>query len=993
MQSPSSQLKHTLVKAGAGAGKTRGLVEKIVDVYQLFRAQGQTPRIVLTTFTRKATQELKERLLTKACDLQDARLLQFVSDSSKLQISTIHGLLNIFLKQFGHLAGLEAGFQVLSEEEAEKMARQSLRDILVEHPEELAWLQTYGFQRLLAMCRRFVPEELEHNGLQVVTVEELEQMADLEFEKVRTQALELASTILEEVDEPKWVEYGQSLKVFARDWPGGELVGLPKKVTRSAKTKPWEHLHQRVDDFYDDIKGQFQDDSKSKIWDRSRWPSLVQEWRRFLPFAQAFARHYSRTKDQQGRLEMSDLELKTLEIVREHPELAGLFAANWDFWMIDEYQDTSPIQVACLKALMGENSKRYIVGDPQQSIYLFRGADVGVFARAQVEIESIGGEILHLRRNYRSRADLLSFMNDFMTSVASDFTAMEPHPEKIDTKLDPCALFWQTQDQESEVKAVVSRVEELLQKGARLDDICVLGRTHDVLLSASKALKSFGYPTHLHAARGFTERREIIDAGALWKFLVNPHDNLNLLTLLRSGWFYVEDYLLAEWMKERPTSLWRELESRADCGPSVQKLIAARKLLEQCSVASAFEQTLCSAAYLDLCLLDDPAGRKESNLWKLIWKARALSREGGNSLLDLLGERKGDPTESSEGDAASAQEPNCINLMTIHGSKGLEFEHIIVPGAGQAPNKSNTAVLSVREGKMSFPVWDDGDGEFVSSPMDYMVMKQQREREMREFDRWLYVAVTRAKSSLTLIWSKINNDSWASRSSWFKRAVGQESSDGFAVEIRDSAPEPNAYVAMAAAAPSIRPLWSETSSHASTTESATSSVTQLIEATKLGRTFKPTEALRRWQSQSIGLQIHRALEALKYGHSLADELPADTKAAVDFVLGLANPPMPALIETGQVEWGFQVKTERGVIEGQIDLWGQAQQKIFIVDYKTGSDRAMDDAFRQLSLYAWALRRFGHKDPMEMVIIYPLKKKIESRSFSDDLFLGWEKEFS
>src|SRR5689334_3486826 len=109
MQSAAFELKDTMVRAGAGAGKTTGLVNKVIEVYRQFHAHGQTgPRIVLTTFTRKATQELKERLILRAVSEKDADLLQFVSDSSRLHISTIHGLLNIFLKQVGHLAGLDS---------------------------------------------------------------------------------------------------------------------------------------------------------------------------------------------------------------------------------------------------------------------------------------------------------------------------------------------------------------------------------------------------------------------------------------------------------------------------------------------------------------------------------------------------------------------------------------------------------------------------------------------------------------------------------------------------------------------------------------------------------------------------------------------------------------------------------------------------------------------------------------------------------------------
>jgi hypothetical protein len=153
-------------------------------------------------------------------------------------------------------------------------------------------------------------------------------------------------------------------------------------------------------------------------------------------------------------------------------------------------------------------------------------------------------------------------------------------------------------------------------------------------------------------------------------------------------------------------------------------------------LARAFEQGLCDAAYLDLSLINDPAGRKESNLWKLIMKARELEQEGGKSILNFLGEEPGsDLLDVTEGDATSAQEPNCINLMTIHGSKGLQFEHVIVPRMGESPRTSHTPPLDAQEGKFFFPIFDDRDSEgdhkspFTPSPLDYVKVRDQRERE------------------------------------------------------------------------------------------------------------------------------------------------------------------------------------------------------------------------------------------------------------------------
>ncbi|MGE0527378.1 MAG: UvrD-helicase domain-containing protein, partial [Bdellovibrionales bacterium] len=709
MSSPASELKSELVRAGAGAGKTRGLVNTVVEVFRHFQARGEQPRIVLTTFTRKATQELKERLILRACSDRDAALLQFVSDPGRLQISTIHGLLNLFLRQVGHLAGIDAGFQLISEAEGDHLARQVLRDVLVEHPEGLRWLETYGFDRVLQMCRRFDGAARgaaymgESPGLEPAGMEDLQAAADRVIASWRERLRQLVHEFEAGTDDRGWLSFAAGINDFVARWSGdgAELGELPTKPRRSKKCEHLEPLHER----YDDVVKEFKTEMGRTCWNRNLWPDMVASWREFAGLGRAFAHKMATLKEGQARFEMEDLELKSMEVLRAQPFLGSVFAANWDFWMIDEYQDTSPLQVACLKALMAAQP-RYFVGDPQQSIYLFRGAEVSVFSATEEELKASGAAIRELRRNYRSEPDLLLWINDFMSSLGAGFAHMDPREDPAPPTRS-CVTFFKAEDADQELKAIVTRVQELVRNGVGLERICVLGRTHRNLVEVSRALRNFGYPTHVHAARGFGQRREVLDARALWKFLVNPHDNSNLIQLLRSPWFFIEDYRIEEWMADKPRSLWCKLLSIEESTDSVIRLCRAQDQVAQLGLVRAFEESLCAAAYVDLSLVNDPAGRKESNLWKLILRAHTLEKDGG-SVLDLLEDDGSDPMDSQEGDAASAQEPNCINLMTIHGSKGLEFDHVILPRMGESPRTSHTPPLETDGGRFFFPVWDKG---------------------------------------------------------------------------------------------------------------------------------------------------------------------------------------------------------------------------------------------------------------------------------------------
>ncbi len=982
MSGTPSELKEFVVRAGAGAGKTYGLVERVTAVYREFAKAKRRPRIVLTTFTRKATQELKERLILKACETKDPAYLQFVSDPLSLHISTIHGLLNVFLKQVGHLAQLDSGFQIMDEREATRLARRAWREVLIRHPNGLRWFEDFGLNRTLKMVRAFDLKSREWGPLSPAVLKDIEEVANQRKQEWRTKLYELSARVLEEAAGKSWEKFGMELRRFADEWP----ESLPRKPSRSSKNPEYEDLHKLIEETLKPLRKELDEPG----WNPERWPRMAERWEEFRPVAEEFAREFAALKERHSRFEMSDLELLTLAILKEKPFLGSIFAENWDYWMIDEFQDTSPLQVTCLNALIA-NQKRYLVGDPQQSIYLFRGSDVTVFAKAEKEMKGQGAECVQLRVNYRSEPGLLRLINDFMASVDQSFAPMEPNRADGD-KNSACAVFLRARDADHELNGIVSRVSELIKRGAKLQDICVLGRTHKNLLDVAKALRAHGFPTHVHASRGFTARREVMDAQALWTFLLNPHDSENLVALLRSPWFFVPDDQIEAWManSKGQKSLWSVLLDLAeDQAPrSVAKLKAGAFSVREMGVTYAFESLIREGYCLDLALHNDPAGRKESNLWKMIMKARALEREGTRSLLDLRGEELiFDPLDITEGDAASAQEPNCINLMTIHAAKGLEFAHVIIPFMGEAPQYSSTAEFNASEGKFHFPMWDEDSGENIPSPLDMESRKRLRAREAEELNRWLYVAVTRAKQTLTMSWSDVHRESWATRSPWFRSAAGVYDKPEYIFDVREEWPEPSPYDVKRDDELKPRPLWSTVKTLLPQSFER-QSVTEILNRKAAMDQREPTRPdVRGFESRAVGQRIHRALENLKF-HAQTE---VGEDPAVRFVLGLKSPPMRELIREGEVEWGFQVQTKSGVLEGQIDLWGKANGRLFIIDYKTGSMSRLEQAFTQLEIYGWALRKFGHSEPMELWVIYPLAEKVERREFTEELFSRWEVE--
>ena len=158
---------------------------------------------------------------------------------------------------------------------------------------------------------------------------------------------------------------------------------------------------------------------------------LVDQWTSFYDFALGFSQKVRSHKEAQGMVTLSDLENQVAEILEKSPYLGKIFSENFEFWLVDEFQDTSSQQLKILNHLIG-NRPRFVVGDPQQSIYLFRGAEAQIFMEEWERISSTQGRNSLLEVNYRSQGSLLQFFNEVM-SPFDQFSGMEAHhPDLFD---------------------------------------------------------------------------------------------------------------------------------------------------------------------------------------------------------------------------------------------------------------------------------------------------------------------------------------------------------------------------------------------------------------------------------------------------------------------------------------------------------------------------------------------------------------------------------
>tara|TARA_B100000749_G_C18450166_1_gene476223 strand:- start:59646 stop:62657 length:3012 start_codon:yes stop_codon:yes gene_type:complete len=997
-------IKDQIVRAGAGAGKTTWLTQQVFELADAFsKEHSQLPKIVVTTFTRKATQELRERLVLKACEEQRPDLIKYVSSQSQLFITTIHGVLANFVRTYGHLMGFDNDFQILTEQGSVQMSKRILKSLSEEGVLDRELLEQFGFDKLLNLSRRYYEFWLQCPDGQSVEIEDLRSALRAELSEYARGFKFLSSAIQGQAEDQKWLDYGSGLDrigtALMQQTENPAMVAQ-EEIGRLGRKPSLSKKDPQIDPELDDQLKTFMKDAKAFLSDdvvnTSLWPDYLNYYSKFRDLMMEFCPRFIEEKQLLGQFEMVDLELLVYKSLRDYPQLAEDYSELWDHWLVDEFQDTSPIQVQLIGAL-SQGKPMYVVGDPQQSIYLFRGANSKVFDLKEKEIISSGGKATPLRKNYRSEPELLEFFNDFFKDLGTQFNPMQPREVPSDPKkiVSEIALIEPgDESKQNENKAIADRILRLNSQGVGFEEICILARTNKSLEEISAFLNEYNIPTRVHAASGFYQRQEVIDAMFLIKFLVNPHDDFSLVGLLRSPWVECTDQQIYEWVSEsNEKSLYSFLVQNEQVPVQLKEYQSVRK---EEGIVQAFARFILETDYLRSSRIYDPTGRRESNILKLLHILSEEETRPGFNILDFITHKEmvqDSMDSSSESDAVAAVEPKRVNLMTIHASKGLKFNHVIVPFLHKRPSLTaqQDFVGDTDYGKWAFSIPIGEDSKFKGNIFSKSKISQLREREILENDRLLYVALTRAAQSVflsfvenpqTLSWAQrmqLNLDKETVHMAKYSYQVlrGPWEVTPLPVEGSKSDSKQNAPYAGVEEAKDL--------------SLSTYSVSSLLEDSAMDKAkgsqpakeVKPLAPLL--AKTAKGTLIHRLMETLKVDFNFDFESVAqdwfgdeadEALNAIDYVRGLQDPPLKEIIHNGHVEWGFQLLTKEGIMEGQIDLWGlDAKGNVWLVDYKSGQEKYKAKAFEQLKIYAQALRAKGIDKEINLAVIYPMSQSV------------------
>ncbi len=445
-------------------------------------------------------------------------------------------------------------------------------------------------------------------------------------------------------------------------------------------------------------------------------------------------RRYEQKLKEAGALDFGDLLVKTMVLLRDFPDVREYYQEFFQYILVDEYQDTNRTQYLITKCLADKHRKLCVVGDPDQSIYSWRGANIRNILEFEKDFKD--AKIITLEQNYRSTKAILEASNHLITknkkrkdkNLFTDKAAGEPITVRA------------CQTEGDEARWVSQNIKSLVDvEGESLKDIAVFYRTNAQSRSFEDSFRRYQIPYRLIGTVRFYDRKEIKDIMCYARLLINPADNVSLLRIIntptRGLGKVAQEHLLA-YAEEQRIPLYQALQKAAYVpGLSSAAIKAAVKLVQLfenwrgdmllTAPADIFHKILNESGYLDSVkaeLEKDPeAEGRLQNLDALInavkeYEERCARAEKEPSVADYLQE----VSLLSGEDDSQAGEGGAVTLMTVHLAKGLEFNNVFVTGLEEN----------------LFPIGCDN------------------EDDTEEERRLCYVAMTRAKEKLFLTYAQ-----------------------------------------------------------------------------------------------------------------------------------------------------------------------------------------------------------------------------------------------
>ncbi|MEA2410658.1 MAG: hypothetical protein QOC77_1219 [Thermoleophilaceae bacterium] len=779
--------------AGAGSGKTRVLVERFVRA--VLDDEVAVERILAITFTEKAAAELKGRLRARFLELGER---EHAREAEAAWVSTIHGFCSRVLRTGALLAGIDPEYRVLDEADAARLSIDAFDRALEEFVlrassdggERLDLVASYTPDKLQRMVTT-VYSRLRSRGQRAPKLEPIEPPVVGDERAALERALAAASGRLGSLDSPNKTVLAalnqlEGCSKLLGALPAGALGDAAEFEGTRVKRGNATALRDPVFDSLDEAL--------------SAWAAVCGGRKAYADYVlmakllDLYGRRYAGLKDEQSALDFDDLELRARDLLREETALREAVCGRFEHVMVDEYQDTNPLQNELLELVSRDNL--FTVGDERQSIYGFRNADVGVFRERRDRALAAGHEA-RLAVNFRSRPELIDGLNgafgevfghEFVPSSVpdgSDASGGEPLIELL--VVNNKRRCWEPLGEHpfgdfgkgvpvwraAEARLLALRVDELVRAGeCSVGEVAVLLRAASDMGVYERALNERGIPTYATGSGGYWGQQQVADLRSYLAALANPRDDLSLYNVLASPlcgasldalplvrgraravgrdlWWALEEAFAPDGDGSEGLALALPSGDRDRVGDFVRRFAVERRAAPRMSLESLIDRAVTESGYDSVVLALPGGGRRMANVRKLMRLAREYEAEAGRDLrgfIDFVDERE--LLAAREGEAPLEGEGiDAVRLMTVHAAKGLEFPVVCVADLGRTGRGDDGALQVSADGRVGLEVASLGGGSHSAMSMKEIKTEQEALAEEEE-RRIFYVAMTRAQRRL-----------------------------------------------------------------------------------------------------------------------------------------------------------------------------------------------------------------------------------------------------
>ncbi len=838
------ELEETLfVEASAGTGKTHSLVARMVNLV----AEGKTTldRVAAITFTEAAAAELRyrireglEREMETAPDEGRRELCaQGIADLDQATIRTLHSFAGMLLHERPLEAGLPPGFEITDEIAAGLRfdeAWEEWLDGVLETGSALAPHLSIALSLGLSLQRLKQVARAFH--------ENYDDLRGVDFEAGATPQGDASRAVLEQWPRVErlcgFSRLGSEDALFNHvqakrgtlnrlsEAEAGSVTSyrllsklLPLKQSRGRQSD-WETDPETRRNACSSLKeqlGALNDNVSAELEGALRYAFV-----HILRELRDFALDYAERRRADGRADFHDLLVWARDLLRDRVDVRDHFRRRFTHLMIDESQDTDPIQAeiamflaedapdgavdaerpASWDGIRPEKGKLFVVGDPKQSIYRFRRADVEQMRQMQERMRQAGGQTVKLVQNFRSQRPVTDWVNHLFARwmsegdsgeaeryVQADYEEMSPRWQAVtDSAVGPRVWALGNEAVEGRVNDVrrqeASEIAELLNqivdqgwlvlnrdatdeaaqetyRAATYSDICILMPARTGLPALERALEAADVPYRLESASLVFETQEIRDLLNCLKAIDDPADQVATVAALRSVAFGCSDVDLFLHVRDggRFDSLSAPLDGAA--GPVAEALSVLRRFHE--------ERVWQSTAYLidrfvrERRLMEAAAGHpRMREQWRryrfMVERAWQFTAAGGGSLrafIQWVESQMEEGARVTESPVPESDEES-VRVMTAHAAKGLEFPVVVVTGINADRSTRVGEVLVDRSsGRVEVGVGSQ-QNRIATVGYDELRAREQLMSQAEDV-RLMYVAATRARDHLVLSLRRTDN--------------------------------------------------------------------------------------------------------------------------------------------------------------------------------------------------------------------------------------------